>query len=123
MIDPRTFAAEWIAAWNAHDLERILVLYAEDVVFLSPHALTRTGSGRVEGIGGLRGYWGPALEAQPNLRFEFQSMLVGFESLTLLYRNHKGEQAAESFEFDANGRVSRSIACYGEHISALAGTT
>jgi hypothetical protein len=120
MTDPYVFAAEWIAAWNAHDLERILVLYAKDVVFLSPHALSRTGNGRVEGTAGLRRYWGPAIDAQPNLRFELQSVLTGYECLTILYRNHKGEQAAESFELDADGRVSRSIACYGGQIPAVA---
>ena len=29
----RAFAANWIAAWNAHDLERILEHYTEDVSF------------------------------------------------------------------------------------------
>ena len=29
-------AEHWIAAWNNHDLERILSHYAEDVVFSSP---------------------------------------------------------------------------------------
>ena len=113
MIDPHAFAAEWIAAWNAHDLERILSSYAEDVVFLSPHALSRVGTGRVEGVGGLRRYWGPALAAQPTLRFDLRSVLVGFNCLTILYSNHHGVAAAESFEFDAADKVSRSIACYG----------
>ena len=30
------FAAEWIAAWNSHDLETILSHYADDIVFRSP---------------------------------------------------------------------------------------
>ena len=32
----RTLATEWVAAWNSHDLERILAHYAHDVVFSSP---------------------------------------------------------------------------------------
>ena len=32
------FARQWIDAWNAHDLERILSPYAPDVVFRSPVA-------------------------------------------------------------------------------------
>lgn len=113
MLARESFAAEWIAAWNAHDLERIVAHYADDVVFLSPHALSRTGSGRIEGISGLRDYWGPAIAAQPNLKFEFQSALVGHDSLTVLYRNHRGEQVAETFEFNPTGKVIRSYACYG----------
>jgi len=30
------FASEWIEAWNARDLERILKRYAHDVEFTSP---------------------------------------------------------------------------------------
>ena len=30
------FAAEWIAAWNSHDLERILSHYTEDFAMSSP---------------------------------------------------------------------------------------
>ena len=29
-IDARTFAEEWVAAWNAHDLERILAHYSDE---------------------------------------------------------------------------------------------
>ena len=35
------FAAAWIAAWNSHDLARILAHYTEDVVFHSPR-ITRS---------------------------------------------------------------------------------
>jgi ketosteroid isomerase-like protein len=32
----RTFTEEWEEAWNAHDVERLLVHYTDDVVFQSP---------------------------------------------------------------------------------------
>src|SRR5258706_165789 len=35
-IDFTSHAQEWIAAWNAHDLERILDYYADDVELISP---------------------------------------------------------------------------------------
>jgi ketosteroid isomerase-like protein len=114
MEDARAFAEEWIAAWNAHDLDRILSHYAEDVVFLSPNALRRVGTGRVQGIDALRAYWSEALAAQPQLSFEFHQVLAGYDSLTILYRNHLGGESAESFEFGADGKVVRSLACYGE---------
>ena len=46
------FAEEWAAAWNSHDLDRILTHYADDVVFSSPHIVRRLGksSGEVYGI-------------------------------------------------------------------------
>ncbi len=39
-IDAAAFAREWLAAWNSHDLERILSHYATGIVFLSPFAHT-----------------------------------------------------------------------------------
>ena len=37
---------------------------------------------------------------------------VGHDALTILYRNHRGQQAAETCEFAADGKVVRSCACY-----------
>jgi hypothetical protein len=39
--EPDAFAAEWIAAWNAHDLDRILSHYAADAVVRTPVAAAR----------------------------------------------------------------------------------
>ena len=43
----RQFAREWVDAWNAHDLERILSHYAPDVVLRSPVAARLTSPGSV----------------------------------------------------------------------------
>src|SRR5438128_2211948 len=63
------FVDEWAAAWNAHDLDRILTHYADDVVFSSPHIVRRLGepSGEVHGIDELRAYWGSGLEGESDL--------------------------------------------------------
>ncbi len=112
MVDSSSFAEEWVAAWNSHDLDRILSHYATGVVLLSPMAQRRLGNGRVTGIDALRAYWSAALDAQPDLCFALQTVLVGHECLTILYRNHRGQTAAETFEFGADGKVVRSFACY-----------
>lgn len=108
------FAEEWVAAWNAHDLDRILSHYAEDIEFLSPIAQNRVGNGRIVGIDALRHYWSLGLSSQPDLRFELKQTLVGHQALTLLYRNHRGQDAAETLEFNGNGKAVRSCACYSE---------
>jgi ketosteroid isomerase-like protein len=110
--DAQAFADEWIAAWNAHDLDRILSHYAEEIVFLSPYAERLVGHGRVEGKAALRAYWDKALTTRRDLRFEFEEVRAGFNCLTILYRNHRDEQAAETCEFGDDGRVVRSYACY-----------
>jgi len=111
--EARAFAAEWIAAWNSHDLDRILSHYAGDIVFLSPFAQQLVGNGRVSGLPALRAYWAKGLAAQLDLKFEFIDVRVGHDCLTILYRNHRGQQAAETCEFGADGKVIRSFACYG----------
>ena len=112
--DPQAFSEEWIAAWNSHDLERILSHYAGDIVFLSPIAQQLTGNGRVSGISALKSYWEKGLAAHPGLKFEFLSVLRGHECLTILYRNNRGQLVTEHFEFGAGGKVIRSFACYDD---------
>ncbi|MES2749959.1 MAG: nuclear transport factor 2 family protein [Pseudomonadota bacterium] len=115
MIDmnaAKAFAAEWIAAWNAHDLDRILSHYSFDIVLLSPIAQRLAGNGRVEGLAALKNYWSAGLAAQPELKFELIETMLGYSSLTIVYRNHRGMKATETFEFEPGGNVVRSIACY-----------
>ncbi|CAN5272059.1 hypothetical protein BH09BAC4_BH09BAC4_07420 [soil metagenome] len=35
----RTFAQEWIAAWNARDLDQLLSYYTDDFVNITPMAM------------------------------------------------------------------------------------
>jgi hypothetical protein len=111
-IEPTAIAEAWIAAWNARDLDAILSHYASDIVFLSPYAERVIGTGRVVGIDALRAYWRRGLDANPDLHFKLDGVLVGFEALTILYRNHRGQQVAETLEFGGTGAVVRSFACY-----------
>jgi hypothetical protein len=112
MQTAETFAHAWIAAWNARDLDAVLTHYAPEIVFLSPFAEKLLGTGRVEGLDALRTYWRAGLDATPSLHFELEAVLAGYRSLTVLYRNHRDQQVAETVEFDAAGKVIRSVACY-----------
>jgi len=98
------FAHEWIEAWNAHDLERILAHYADDVRMSSPLVVARTGrpDGVVRGKAALAQYWRPGLEQQPPLRFELLDVLVGVDRLTLYYRSVGRRIVAETLIFDAD---------------------
>lgn len=109
-LSPEAFAAEWIAAWNAHDIERILSHYAEDAVLVSPIVATRLGieSGRLEGKAALRAYFARGLAAYPDLRFTFRRVLGGVGSLVIDYLSADGRPAAEFMAFNAAGQV-RSI--------------
>jgi hypothetical protein len=113
-VDADVFAAEWIAAWNSHDLERIVSHYADDVVFLSPVALERVGCGRVVGLACLRDYWGGGLKVQPDLHFSLINVLRGHQCMTILYSNHRSQMVAETVEFDSCGKIARACACYAD---------
>ena len=80
-FDASTFTVEWIAAWNSHDLDRIISHYSAEIAFLSPIAQQRMGNGRVVGVEALLEYWGRGLKASPDLRFELIDVLRGHECL------------------------------------------
>ena len=108
----RHFAAEWIAAWNSHDLARILSHYAPGVVLTSPVAARLTGSATVTGIDNLRSYFALGLERFPELRFTLLDVFTGHASLVLVYTNQSGTRTAEWMQFDAAGKVIQIAAQY-----------
>lgn len=110
--DADTFARQWIAAWNSHDLDAILAHYMPDADFLSPVARKVTGDGRVIGVNALRAYWSKGLALNPALHFRLIEALAGDGCATIFYRNDRDQTVAETFEFDGTGRVVRAISCY-----------
>ena len=60
------FAAEWIAAWNARDLDRILKHYARDIEFESPFVsrLLHSNENILRGVGLLRIYFSRGLNTR-----------------------------------------------------------
>lgn len=118
------FANDWIAAWNAHDLDRVLSHYRDDVFFVSPFAIAHAGAqdGVVRGLPGLRRYFKRALDAYPELHFELIAALAGVASVALHYRSIEGREAIEVMELDARSRVHRATAHY-THARAKPGVT
>lgn len=111
------FAAEWIDAWNSHDLERILSHYTEDFEMSSPVIVQVMGerSGMLKGKDGVRTYWAQALARNPGLRFELLTTLVGVSSVTLYYNGARG-LSAEVFHFDEAGKVKQAFAHYSQSV-------
>ena len=111
--EAEAFAAEWIAAWNAHDLPRVLSHYRDDFQMSSPHILEYGGepSGMLEGKAAVGAYWRTALERNPGLHFELEAVLLGVRGLTILYRTGL-RRAADVLEFDEDGQIVRGAAYY-----------
>jgi ketosteroid isomerase-like protein len=108
------FARRYYAAWNARDLNAILALYSDEIEFSSPYiaALGIAADGVILGKAMLRSYFELALERAPELKFAPESVCVGARGHTLIYRNHRGERAAEVHEMDAAGLIVRADATY-----------
>ena len=115
MIDVDAFAREWIAAWNAHDLERVLSHYSPGVELTSPIAAERVpgSGGYIRGEAELRAYWEPALAANPDLHFALEAVLTAVDGCTILYRNQRGQLVAESVFWNDTGMVTRAAVAYG----------
>jgi hypothetical protein len=109
-----TLADHWIAAWNAHDLDRIMSHYEDDVQLTSPVAarLLEIADGCVTGETNLRAYFERGLAAFPDLRFHLEDVLWGLNSVVLYYTNQRGARTAEFMELGAGGKVARVIAHY-----------
>jgi ketosteroid isomerase-like protein len=108
-------AEGWLAAWNAHDLDGVLALFADEVVFTSPLAADLLGisDGTVQGKDALRSYWEVGLSKNPDLHFERVDVLAGVDTLTVLYRNQRGRLVTEMLRIRGDGLVDRGWVSYG----------
>jgi ketosteroid isomerase-like protein len=106
-MEAQDFARKWKEACNSHDLERILAIYSETVVFKSPRVRTLSGeqSGTLHGKEAIRGYWQSLLAKRPHLTFEVGRVFAGVDSIALEYR--VGDvQGIEFMLLDKDGLIS-----------------
>lgn len=107
------FADDWLACWNAHDLDRILAHYEDDFEMSSPVIRRIMGepSGTLKGKERIAEYWRKALARAPGLHFEKRHVLYGANSVTIVYQGHRG-LSAEVFLFGEAGKVAAAFAHY-----------
>ncbi|SDU49667.1 nuclear transport factor 2 family protein [Jiangella alkaliphila] len=102
--DPHAFARDWLAAWNAHDVEAVLRHFHDDVVFTSPVAarvLPESG-GVLRGKDELRRYWTEGLRLIPDLRFTVEAVYAGVTAIVITYRNQQDVLVNEVLIFDGD---------------------
>ncbi|GAB2564363.1 nuclear transport factor 2 family protein [Dyella jejuensis] len=107
IADARRLAEDWIAAWNARDLERILSHYAEDVVFFSPSVVTRYGepTGMLRGKHALREHFRRGLETfGANVQFTIMDVLSGVNGYTVYYSRESGAAVVDTVVVDMLGK-------------------
>ena len=108
-------ATEWIAAWNSHDLERILSHYVDDFEMRSPLIAERgfSASSALRGKDAIRPYWRAGLAATPPIRFELVDVYAGVNQIAIHYRSVARKYVVEVLEVDDERRIVRGSACYG----------
>lgn len=121
-FNPAAFAAQWCAAWNAHDLDRVLAHFHNDVTFTSPIAasILPDTAGVIRGKHALRSYWEEGLRRIPDLHFTIEAVFAGVDALVIQYRNQKGVSVSEVLVFEA-GLVREGHGTYPADIDDPAG--
>ena len=100
-LDAIKFSHEWAKAWNAHDVEAVLVHFDDDVVFTPPVALELLPqtNGVVRGKPALRAYWIAALTRVPELKFTVEGVYQGINTIVINYRNQTDGLVNEVLRF------------------------
>lgn len=111
------FAIEWVAAWNSHDLDKILSHYSEDFTIETPMAkkLYPGSDGIVAGKSEVRKYWKIGLERIPDLKFEILDVLIGINGLAIYMINTAtNRKSVEVMNFNNEKKVNKAFVSYSE---------
>jgi ketosteroid isomerase-like protein len=112
--DTTAFAQHWIAAWNSHDLDRIMEHYAQNVEVTSPmiKVALDIDSGTLKGKDRVREYWMAALQKVPDLYFEMIEVTRSVSSIALYYHAVFEKNGIEVMFFDDEGKIIKVVAHY-----------
>jgi len=109
MIAPafaRCFTADWIGAWNRHDLDAVLALCADELELSMPRL--PAPAHRLRGKAAVGAWWAraltpPAMTVGPRLQLAAVATLIATDSLVLLLRGSR--PSAQMFRFRADGQM------------------
>ena len=95
MSSPLTIAKLWLNAFNEHNLEALLDLYADDAQHFSPKLKVRKPEtqGLIKGKQALREWWKDAFDRLPSLKYEVVKLTSDEEQVFMEYIRHvEGEE-------------------------------
>lgn len=108
----------WMRAFNAHDVDALVALYADDATHTSPkiRALHPGTGGKLVGKAALATWWRDANARLPNLRYEETAITANASRVIVEYLRHAPNEAvmpvAEAFDI-ANGKIVASRVYHG----------
>ena len=95
MQSPQQIAHTWFNAFNEHDIEKLLALYAEDAEHYSPKLKARQPetNGLIKGKAALRAWWADAFTRLPQLHYEVLQLTANDSRVFMEYiRRVPGEE-------------------------------
>lgn len=118
-----TFASEhlahaWLGAFNAHDVEALVALYAPDATHTSPkiRALHPESGGMLHGHAALSTWWKDSNARLPGLRYELTALTASEERVFIEYLRHAPDApptpVAEVFDLQ-RGKIVASRVYHG----------
>jgi ketosteroid isomerase-like protein len=116
--DNSSIANKWFDAFNRHDLDALLALYADDARHYSPKLKARMPEteGMVTGKPALRAWWQDAFQRLPGLRYQPTTLTANDDRVFMEYlRSVPGEpdmMVAEVLEIK-NGVIVASRVYHG----------
>lgn len=83
----KQIALLWFEAFNAHDIDKLLALYAEDAAHYSPKLKIHQPetNGLIQGKAALRTWWTDAFKRLPNLHYEVLQLTADEEQVFMEY--------------------------------------
>jgi steroid delta-isomerase-like uncharacterized protein len=111
-------ARAWLTAFNAHDVDALVALYADDATHSSPkiRALYAETGGTLVGRAALADWWNDSNRRLPNLHYVEIAITADDERAIIEYTRHAPNEppmpVAETFEIRA-GKIVASRVYHG----------
>jgi steroid delta-isomerase-like uncharacterized protein len=118
MMTTLQIARAWLDAFNAHDVDALVALYADECTHTSPkiRMLHPESGGQLVGKAALSAWWRDANRRLPNLRYEATAILADDTRAIIEYTRHAPNEAplpvAETFEV-RDGKIVASRVYHG----------
>ncbi len=86
----KDIATKWFAAFNEHNLEKILSLYSDIAEHFSPKLKIRQPEtkGLIKGKPALRSWWKDSFDRLPTLKYEIKKLTSDDEQVFMEYIRH-----------------------------------
>jgi len=101
-MDKNEIIADWLDAWNCHDIDRIMAHYAEEIEFTAQTVVARWGKADGKLVG----------KVELRKHFETDQILWSPNGYAVLYHRENNNQVLDAVELNAEGLAVKVTAYY-----------